>query len=86
MANAASTVESCNKNLVSVYSKLRVEFVHKDKVWDGMSMSTNSVAEITELEIIKQWLKKTANFGKSTEVKPHLSQSKFFLKILEIFY
>ena len=29
MANAASAVEFCNKSLVSAYSKLRVESVHK---------------------------------------------------------
>ena len=29
VANAASTVESCNKSLVSAHSKLRAESVHK---------------------------------------------------------
>jgi len=29
VANAASAVEFCNKNLVSAHSKLRVESVHK---------------------------------------------------------
>jgi len=84
VANAASTVQSCNKGLVSACSKLRVESVHK--TWDGVSMSTNSVAFAAELEVIKQWLKKTANLGDVTEVEPHLSQSKSFLKILGIPY
>jgi len=30
------------------------------KVWDGVSMSTNSVVSAAKLEVIKQWLKKTA--------------------------
>ena len=51
-----------------------------------MSMSTNSVASVAELEVIKQWLKKTAGLGKVTEVEPHSPQSKFFLKILDIPY
>ena len=51
MANTAAAVESCNKGLVSAHSKLRVESVHK--AWDGVSMSTNSVASIAELEVIK---------------------------------
>ena len=84
MANAASTVEFCNKGLVSARSKLRVESVHK--AWDGVSMSTNSVASVAELEVIKQWLKKTAGLGEVTEVEPRLSQSKSFLKVLGIPY
>jgi len=84
VANAASAVKSCNKGLVSARSKLRVESVRK--AWDCVSMSTNSVASVTELEVIKQWLKKTAGFGESTEVKPCLPQSKSFLKILGMPY
>ena len=70
VANAASAVESCNKDLVSACSKLRVESVCK--AWDGVSMSTNSVASVAELEVIKQWLKKTAGLGEVTEVEPRL--------------
>ena len=70
--------------MVSAHSKLRVESVHK--AWDGVSMSANSVASVAELEVIKQWLKKTAGLGEVTEVEPHLSQSKSFLKILGIPY
>ena len=51
VANAVSTVESYNKGLVSAHSKLRVESVHK--AWDGVSMSTNSVVSVAELEVIK---------------------------------
>ena len=84
VANAASAVESCNKGLVSARSKLRVESVRK--AWDGVSMSTNSVASVAELEVIKQWLKKTAGLGVITEVELHLPQSKSFLKVLGIPY
>ena len=84
MANVASVVESYNKSLVEAHSKLRVESVHK--AWDGVSMSTNSVASAAELEVIKQWLKKTAGLGESTEVEPRLPQSKSFLKILGVPY
>ena len=84
VANAASAVQSCNKGLVEARSKLRVESVHK--AWDGVSMSTNSVASLAELEVIKQWLKKTAGLGESTEVEPCLPQSKSFLKILGVPY
>jgi len=49
-----------------------------------VSISTNSVASVAELEVIKQWLKKTTGFDEVTEVKPHLSQSKSFLKVLGI--
>jgi len=84
VANVASAVESYNKGLVSAHSKLRVESVHK--AWDGVSMSTNSVASVAELEVIKQWLKKTAGLGEITEVEPCLPQSKFFLKVLGVPY
>ena len=84
VANVASAVEFCNKGLVSAHSKLRVESVRK--AWDGMSMSTNSVASAAELEVIKQWLKKTAGLGEVTEVEPHLPQSKSFLKVLDVSY
>ena len=43
-------------------------------------MSTNSVVSVAELKV------KTAGFGKSIKIKPHLSQSKSFLKILEVSY
>ena len=81
---AVSAVEFCNKSLVNVHSKLRVELVRK--AWDGVSMSTHSVASAAELEVIKQWLKKTAGLGKVTEVEPCLPQSKLFLKILDVPY
>jgi len=84
VANAASAVQSCNKGLVSARSKLRVESVHK--AWDGVSMSTNSIASAAELEVIKQWLKKTAGLGESTEVEPRLPQSKSFLRVLGVPY
>ena len=84
VANAASAVQSCNKGLVEACSKLRVESVCK--AWDGVSISTNSVASAAELEVIKQWLKKTAGLGESTEVEPCLPQSKLFLKILGVPY
>jgi len=84
VANAASVVESCNKGLVSAHSKLRVESVYK--AWNGVSMSTNFVAFAAELEVIKQWLKKTAGLGEVTEVEPHLPQSKSFLKVLDVPY
>jgi len=54
------------------------------KTWDSVSMSTNSVASAAELEVIKQWLKKTAGLSESAEVEPHLPQSKSFLKILSV--
>jgi len=42
------------------------------KTWDSVFMSTNSVASAAELEVIKQWLKKTARLSESAEVEPHL--------------
>ena len=51
VANATSAVQSCNMGLVEARSKLRVESMRK--AWDGMSMSTNSVASAAELEVIK---------------------------------
>jgi len=52
MANAASVVKFCNKNMVSACSKLRVESICK--AWDSVSISTNSVASAAKLEVIKQ--------------------------------
>jgi len=70
VANAAITVESCNRGLVEAYSKLKVELVHK--AWDGISMSTNFIASAAELEVIKQWLKKVAGLTASTMIEPCL--------------
>ena len=81
MANAALAVESCTKGLVEAYSKLRVKSIQ-----DGMFMSTNSIALVVELEVIKQWLKKTASLSENTEVEPCLPQSKSFLRVLGVFY
>ena len=52
VANTVSVVEFCNKGLVSACSKLRFESVYK--AWDGVSMFTNSVVSVAELEVIKQ--------------------------------
>jgi len=84
VANTATAVESYNRGLVEAHSKLRVESVRK--AWDGISMSTNFVASVTELEVIKQWLKKVAGLAASTVVEPCLPQSKSFLKILDVPY
>ena len=84
VANAASVVESCNRGLVDAHSKLRVESVHK--AWDGVSMSTNFVTSVAELEVIKQWLKRGAGLNATTVVEPRLPQSKTFLKILGVLY
>jgi len=84
VANAATAVESCNRGLVEAHSKLRVELVCK--AWDRISMSTNFAASATELEVIKQWLKKVTGLAASTVVEPRLPQSKSFLKILGVPY
>jgi len=49
-------------------------------------MSTNSIALAVELEVIKQWLKKTASLSENTKVEPCLPQSKSFLKVLGVPY
>jgi len=50
-------------------------------------MSTNSVAlAAAELQVIKQWLKKTAGLSETTKIKPFLPQSKSFLNVLGIPY
>ena len=72
MANAASAVEFCNKDLVEAYSKLRVKSVHK--VWDSMIMFTNFIALAAKLEVIKQWLKRNAGLSETTKIEFHLSQ------------
>ena len=72
VANAASAVEFCNKDLVEASSKLRVKSVHK--VWDSIIMSTNFIASAAD----KQWLKRNAGLSETTEIEFHLSQFKFF--------
>ena len=84
VANAAMTVESCNRGLVEARSKLRVESMCK--AWDRVSISTNFVASTAELEVIKQWLKKVTGLNSTVVVEPCLPQSKSFLKILDIPY
>ena len=44
-----------------------------------MSMFINSIDSAAELEIMKQWLKKTAGLTKTTKIKPCLPQSKSLL-------
>ena len=84
VANAGTIVESYNRGLVEAYSKLRVKSVCK--VWNSVSISTNFVVSATELEVIKQWLKKVAGLIVNTVVKPYLLQFKSFLKILGVSY
>jgi len=50
IVNTAAEVKFYNENLVETYSKLRVESVYK--IWDDISISTNSVALATGLEVI----------------------------------
>jgi len=49
-------------------------------------MSTNSIALAVKLEVIKQWLKKTASPSENTEMEPCLPQSKSFLRVLGVSY
>ena len=49
-------------------------------------MSTNSVASVVELEVIKQQMNKTTGLSKTTKIKSYLSQFKSFLKVLDISY
>jgi len=84
VANAATIVEFCNRGLVEAHSKLKVESVRK--AWNGISMSTNFVALVAKLEVIKQWLKKVTGLAASTVVEPCLPQSKSFLKILGVLF
>jgi len=49
-------------------------------------MSTNSIALAVKLEVIKQWLKKTASLSENTEMEPCLPQSKSFLRVLGVPY
>ena len=84
VANAGTIVESYNRGLVEAHSKLRVKSVCK--VWNSVSISTNFVVSATELEVIKQWLKKVAGLIVNTVVEPYLLQFKSFLKILGVSY
>ena len=49
LAATTSAVEFCNKGLISTHSKFRVESVCK--AWDSISISTNFVVFIAELEL-----------------------------------
>jgi len=84
MANTTFVVEFCNKGLVEACSKLRVESICK--AGNGVSIFTNSITLVVELEVIKQWLNKTAGLSEITNIESHLSQFKYFLKVLDISY
>ena len=76
--------ESYSKGLVEACSKPRVESVYK--IQSGMFIFTNSVVLTVELEVIKQWLKKTTSLSKTTEVESCLPQSRYLLKALSIIH
>ncbi|KAJ3561033.1 hypothetical protein NP233_g10445 [Leucocoprinus birnbaumii] len=82
--NFGSAVEVCNRGLVDSKSNLRVDSIRE--AYNGISLSTNGVASLTDLSTIKIWLTKAWSLKDSNPAEPRLPQSKSFLKIVGVPY
>jgi len=49
-------------------------------------ITTNKITTISDLNIVEKYVKDLNNVDSSNTISPRLSQSKFYLKILDILY
>ena len=53
---------------------------------EDIIITTNKITTISDLNIVEKYVKDLNNVDSSNTISPRLSQSKFYLKILDILY
>ena len=84
MKNLAIHVANLNRNLKNTKSEVSVDFIQSDPV--GITIVTNKVSQASDLTTIENYVKNSESIDSSQVDTPRLSQSKSYLKIIEIPY
>jgi len=84
MKNSSMYVANINRALRNVKSQVLVDFIRSDSL--DITAVTNKVSLQSDLQIIKQYIKNSDNINTLQVEVPYLSQSKSYLKIIDIPY
>ena len=84
MAKANIHVSNINKLLKEVKSNISVDFIWFDN--KELIITTNKVAAVSDLNIIKKYVKNLNDIDYSNIISSRLPQSKFYLKVFGISY
>ena len=81
---SSSYITNINRALKQIKSEVMVDFICLDTI--GITIVTNKVAINLNLQMIKNYVKDSKHINCDEVEPPRLSQSKFYLKILDISY
>ena len=84
MKSAYKHIANINECLKNSNSDIIADFIHLSN--NGIIITTNHPANVTELSRIKNFLKKINNIDPVSIEVPHLSKSKLYMKIVELPY
>jgi len=84
MKNSSIHITNLNRNLWNAKSEVLVDFICSDPL--GITVVTNKVSLLSDLLIIKNYVKNSENIDFSYINTPHLPQFKSYLKIIGIPY
>jgi len=84
MKNSLIYITNINRNLRNVKSEVLVDFIRSDSL--GITIVTNKVSLLSDLLIIKKYVKNSENIDSSQVDSPCLPQFKSYLKIIDILY
>ena len=84
MKNSSMHVANINRNLRNIKSEVAVDFIRVEPV--GITIVTNKVSQASDLTTIENYIKNSKSIDSSQVDMPCLSQSKSFLKIIDIPY
>ena len=84
MEDSSNHVTNLNKALKNIKSDVMVDFIHQEQ--SGITIVTNKVVSLLDLQTIEKYIKTTNNIkAKGVEVL-YLPQSKSYLKVIDIPY
>ena len=84
MAMPSIYIANINRALKDIKSDIMADFVWADQ--RGLTIITNKVASMSDLNTINRYIKNVNIVDSKDIMAPQLSQSKSYLKILDILY
>jgi len=84
MSSSGEHISNINSAFKNIKSGILADFVHNDH-W-GLIITTNKIAFLSDLSIIKNYIKHVDAIESEGIIAPCLPQSKFYLKIISILY
>ena len=80
--SASSNIANINKYLKNTKSDIIADFIHLTN--DGVIITTNKLANMSNLLIIEKYVKNINNINLNNIDCPHLSKSKLYLRIIRL--